>query len=142
MARNKGQRAERLVIGILQPVVTKVYIAAEISTILIPQLERNLMQSNKGGYDIAGLEWLALEVKHQETLNLNSWWEQTLLQSSKLTHKGKTKIPVLFYKQNNRAWKIRMYGYLDLGSRRVKCPADITLESFMVWFEERVKMEM
>ena len=72
-SREKGKRAEREVVKLLQPVVTKVYQEAGKE---IPLLERNLMQSHKGGHDIVGLEWMALEVKHHETLQISQWWEQ------------------------------------------------------------------
>lgn len=79
MSRNKGQRGEREVVKLLQPIVDKVYGSLGLTP---PVLERNLMQSHKGGFDIAGLHWMALEVKYQETLNVGMWWNQTLAQAN------------------------------------------------------------
>ena len=138
MAKNfaqcKGQRAERQVIQLLQPVVNEVYEAAGKEP---PELMRNLMQSNKGGFDIAGLEWLALEVKHQETLHLNAWWLQCVEQGN-----GKRE-PILFYKQNNVKWQIMMFGRLvPGGSTNVRAPCIISIESFMLYFKYRLEHEV
>lgn len=78
MSRNKGQRGEREVIKLLQPTVTRCYMEKGLD---VPSLERNLMQSRAGGFDIVGLEWMALEVKRQEVLNVNLWWKQTCAQA-------------------------------------------------------------
>jgi hypothetical protein len=125
-ARDKGQRGEREVIQLLQPVVIKVHAALGLPP---PALERNLMQTNKGGYDIVGLEWMALEVKRQENLNLKIWWDQSMSQ----TKPGQ--ITVLIYRKNNVRWRVMMNGYLDCGNKRIKCPVDISLDAFMIWFE-------
>src|SRR5438045_4158293 len=74
MSRNKGKRAERQVIDLLQPIVDHCYKEAGLKPLL---LQRNTVQSDQGGFDIIGLEWLALEVKHQEILNVDAWWQQT-----------------------------------------------------------------
>jgi hypothetical protein len=73
MGLNKGKRAEREIVGLLQPVVNAVYAAAGITP---PLLQRNTLQSDRGGYDIVGLDWFAPEVKRCETLSLRTWWEQ------------------------------------------------------------------
>ena len=136
-ARSKGQRAERAVIKLLQPIVDMVFegIGREA-----PDLERNLIQSHKGGYDIVGLDWLALEVKHQETLHLNDWWNQTVDQSRRNITLNRE--AVLIYKQNRTKWRVMMWGHLPLGERKVRCRVDIDLESFLLWFEHRLKMEV
>lgn len=132
-SREKGKRAEREVVKLLQPVVNKVYEKVGKEP---PQLERNLMQSHKGGHDIVGLEWLALEVKHHETLNVLVWWEQTKKQA------GQTRLPVLIYKQNRVKWRVLMFGYLPAGEERVRCPCDVSLEAFLVFFEKRLTSEV
>lgn len=78
MSRNKGQRGEREVIALLQPTVDRLYVQAGYPT---PILARNLSQSREGGFDIAGLEWLAIEVKYQENENVKGWWEQACRQA-------------------------------------------------------------
>lgn len=126
-ARDKGQRGERAVIAMLQPVVTAAYQARGLEA---PTMARNAMQSRFGGHDVVGLAWLALEIKNQETLHLPAWWEQTKEQATPY------QVPVLFYKVGRGAWRVRMYGRLAIcDNRRVKCPVDIAVEDFMVWFE-------
>ena len=145
-SRNKGMNGEREVIHLLKPIVDKVYKkhAAEI-----PLLERNTLQCNQGGSDIAGLFWLALEVKRQERLNLLDWWEQSL-QSTKA---GQT--TVLLYRQDRGKWRAQLHGALVLNlqhvdnlsndlvlQRAVITKVDITIEDFLAWFENKVEYEL
>jgi hypothetical protein len=138
-ARAKGQRGEREVVALLQPVVTKVYHAAGLPA---PELERNLMQSRKGGYDIVGLDWFALEVKRHENLGLSGireWWEQCTRQAAE----GQE--AVLFYRPNRLHWLIKMYGYLCVGPNggyRVRSPVTVDLPTFLMWFELRLTRDL
>ena len=132
-SQDKGKRAEREIVKLLQPVVTKVYLAAGKEPI---SLERNLMQSHKGGYDIEGLDWMAPEVKHHETLQVNSWWQQTIRQA------GKDRVPVLFYRQSRRPWSVRLRVNLPLAKSRITMPGDISMEAFIIWFERRLTEEV
>jgi len=133
MSRNKGQRAEREVCKLLQPVVNQVYTAKGLEP---PALERNLMQTRNGGYDIAGLEWLALEVKHHETLQITQWWCQTKQQSK--VHQT----PVLIYRQNRVKWRVMMFGALPAGDKQVRAPVDIALDAFLVWFKIKLEFQV
>lgn len=128
-ACSKGKRGEQEVVRLLQPIVDKVFEARGLDPV---KLFRNKNQSALGGYDIDGIDWLALEVKRQENLNLNGWWKQAVKQASI------GQVPVLIYKQNFKKWKIQMFGYLDCGGERVKTKVEISLEAFLVYFE--VKM--
>jgi hypothetical protein len=146
MAKNfaqcKGQRAERAAIELLQPVVNDIYSSLGMEQV---KLQRNTMQADGGGSDIAGLEWLALEIKHQETLHINQWWDQCVGQ---VKHKVKNGIeyqqePVLFYKQNNVKWRVMMYGLLTTGgNQNIRCPVDITMESFLLYFRHKLMKEL
>lgn len=98
-SREKGKRGEREVVHILQAVVNEVY--GEKA----PRIQRNTLQSDKGGYDLVGLEDFAIEVKRHEKLNVKAWWKQTLRQA-------KGKFPVLFYRQNSVPWSVM---YIDDG---------------------------
>lgn len=143
-SQQKGKRAERAAIQLLQPVVDTCYARRALKP---PTLARNSMQSRFGGHDIVGLEWLALEIKHQETLQLKAWWDQTVAQAIK--HKqsiGKTYNrpiePVLMYKANNVRWQVRMRGYLPAGPKRIKTPVDISIDAFLIWLEHRLAHEL
>ena len=84
-SKNKGANAEREV-------------AAIILAATGVEVKRNLEQTRGGGYDLVGIDWLAIEVKRQEKLALPAWWRQTLAQSEP------DKIPCLVYRQNRKAW--------------------------------------
>lgn len=141
-ARAKGQRGEREVVKLLQPVVNRVYAQYGLAVV---DLERNLMQSLKGGYDIIGLDWLALEVKRHEKVShgmsgMEGWWTQTVRQA---VDGGRE--PVLVYRPNSTAWRVQMLGYLCVGANggyRVKTKVDIDLQSFMLWFDLKLNREL
>lgn len=135
MAKNKGARGEYEAIALLQPVVNKVYGEFGIDP---PRLLRNLEQviNRFGRYDICGVDWLAIEVKRQETLSVNSWWEQAKNSANS------TQEPVLIYRQNSRKWRVVMFGYIPAGERKVRCPVEINLPPFLIWFETRLREEL
>ena len=99
-------------------------------TTLKPELKRNLQQTESGGYDVIGLPWMALEIKHQETLNLNAWWEQTERQCKS------GQIPILAYRQNRKPWRVRMKGTPLPSINGMNCIVDIDLMSFLNWFHK------
>lgn len=138
-ARAKGQRGEREVVKLLQPVVNRIYGEHGLAVV---DLERNLMQSRNGGYDIVGLDWLALEVKRHEKViqsGVNGWWAQTLRQCQA----GQE--PVLFFRPNQLQWTVRMLGYLCIGpngGQRVRSTVTVDIATFMVWFELRLRYEL
>jgi len=139
-SRNKGQRAEREVCDLLQPLVDKVYSEFGYVGVQVPKLKRNLAQTQDGGYDVSGLVWLSLEVKHQEKLQVDLWWQQTLDQT------GAGQTSVLFYKQNRVKWLVRIECWVPVGSSfaegHIRCPGDIKLEAFLVYFEHRLRLEL
>jgi len=132
---NKGKRGEREVIKLMEPVLHGVYADAGLLDEL-PKMQRNTLQSDDGGFDIVGLEWLALEVKYQEQFNLNAWWDQTKRQCRK-GHE-----PVLIYRKNNVKWRVRMFGYLPAGAKRIRTVCDISVDAWLVWLRERVIAEL
>ncbi len=131
-SRNKGQRGEREVIKLLQPVVTKVYQRHGLTP---PVLERNQNQSNLGGSDMVGLAWLSLEVKYHEVLQIASWWNQAKKQAE-----GRE--PILIYRRSRLRWRVVMYGHLPVGERAIRTPVDITVDAFLVYFEHRIAAEL
>ena len=131
---NKGKRGEREVVRVVQPVISEIYSGMGLEP---PSIERNLNQSRKGGYDIAGLDWLALEVKYQEQENLSGWWKQCKDQA------GPNQEPVLLWRRNGGKWRCRMFGHLDAGGiYKVRCPVDIGLEAFLLYLKLRIKKEL
>lgn len=131
--KQKGAKAERDVIAILQPVANQVCDELGVTRV---ELIRNLNQSRAGGYDIEGVDWMALEVKHQTQDGRTQWWEQTKRQA------GENQEPVLFYKLTGTRWRVRMFGRLQIGKQFVRCPVDIDPEAFVAYFRLRLKKEL
>lgn len=133
-AKNKGANGEREVIGLLQPIIDSVFgldlEADEVNglgrfELGVPELRRNLEQVRSGGHDVEGIPWLAIEVKRQEQLGINNWWEQTIRQA------GEKALPVLIFKQNRKKWRVMMYGSIE---GLLKARVEISLEDFKEWF--------
>lgn len=104
MSRNKGQRGEREAAALLMKWAAEVVGMLREYGYEVPDVElvRNLNQArvgSDGSYDLVGLDWLALEVKRQEALNVNAWWDQTVRQC------GEGQVPLLMYRQNNQRWR-------------------------------------
>ncbi|SFV90172.1 hypothetical protein MNB_SV-4-1288 [hydrothermal vent metagenome] len=64
MQRNKGRRAEQLIVNRLKEHG-------------FDRAARNLSQTRDSGYDITGLEPFAIEIKDHKKLNVSQWWQQT-----------------------------------------------------------------
>ncbi len=132
MGLMKGKRGEREVIQLLQPILEEVYQQVGRDD-EVPKLKRNLMQSAEGGFDIIGLEWLALEVKFHETPQVSTWWEQCKRQATC----GQE--PVLIHRKSRAPWRVRMFGVLPLpDGTKVRCPVDISVDSFLVYVRHRL----
>lgn len=126
MSRNKGKRGEREIIDLLQPVVNEVRAHFGLPELI---LKRNTLQSDRGGSDIAGLPWLAAEVKLHAKLQPTQWWKQTQVQAE--AHQ----VPVLFYRMDRqRSWTVRMMGSVFVGSRELVDVMDFSMEHFLRWF--------
>lgn len=131
---NKGKQGEREAIKFLQPTINKVYESFGMDTV---ELFRNQNQSALGGYDIDGLPWIALEIKRQETLNMNAWWAQV----NKAAREGQ--VPVVMFRQNRKQWRFLMPSWLHTGgSGHMMARAEVTKEAFLEWFEQRLRYEV
>ncbi len=131
--RNKGKSGEREVVNLLKPVVNKVY---EERGLEPPVLFRDTNQSAKGGYDIGGIDWLALEVKRQEVLCINKWWEQTVRQA------GPGQIPVLFYRQSRKPWRVVTQGYLEARRGAVGLRVELSSGEWLGWLESALNSRL
>lgn len=127
LAVTKGKVAERAVANLLNPIIAA---ACEREGVEVCKLARNLKQTQVGGFDLDGLDWIAIEIKHHKTVAINSWWEQTLRQATN------GRIPVLIWKQNGQKWRVRMNGQVALlEGQSVRATVDISLDCFLSWFE-------
>ena len=140
----KGKRAERAVASMLNPIVERVCLEQGVDPL---RLCRNLRQSQQGGYDLDGLDWIAIEIKHHKVVALGSWWVQTLRQAGRDLAAQPivgmvTREPVLIWKQHGGKWNVRMLGLLEIETgRRLRTAVDISWDAFVVWFEKRCEVE-
>jgi len=106
-------------------------LARLINEILPLDAKRNLTQVRDGGADI-NLEGLCVEVKRQETLNLNTWWDQVCRAAD-----DSGGVPVLAYRQNRRPWNFVLPGYLLVPgcSGRLTMDADTFAAFLEHWFD-------
>jgi hypothetical protein len=137
-SRTKGANAERQVVHLLQPIINEEYAIAGIEP---PMLQRNQMQSHMGGYDIVGIDWIALEVKFYKQITdakVAQWWKQCVDQASN------GELPILIYRQNQGRWHIRMFASLPLApsAKHIVAPAIVSVESFILWFRYKLKVEL
>lgn len=88
-SRTKGQVGEREVCKLL-------------GEALGVSLDRNLDQVRNGGCDIV-YEHFAIEVKRQEKLQIDKWWEQCVRQA-----KAIEKHPILVFRRNRESWRVLM----------------------------------
>jgi hypothetical protein len=129
-ARNKGQRGEREVIGLLQAQVNAIRYRYGLQQLT---LQRNTLQAHQGGTDIHGVPGFAFEVKFQENQNVPAWWRQTLAQAERLGG-----VPVLFYRATRQPWTVMMRAYVNTPKDRDQIEIDVTItfDDFMSWFRE------
>jgi hypothetical protein len=143
MSRTKGQSGEREVIDLLQPTLDAVVRGHGLDPNNFP-IQRNTVQSDRGGSDLTGLPGLAIEVKRCETLAIESWWEQCTEQAMGPRMIGFRAVPVLFYRRNRTPWRVRMLGHCggNLGGGKdpgvlplTPAVVDVSLDDFLKWFE-------
>lgn len=134
MSKTKGANGEREVAKLIQPIVDKVYAEKGLPS---PAIQRNLTQTRGGGFDLDGLDWLAIEVKRCEQLQVNKWWEQALRQA------GKSRVPILIYRQNRMRWSVYMRVRLKVGDGLgYLTRGEVSLEAFLSWLEKRLRHEL
>lgn len=138
---DKGKGGEREVAKLLNAVIQEVLRAQQWSPEAIKAAEqcvqRNQNQSAVGGADLANVFGLAVEVKRQETLSVNSWWAQCCASAAR-----NREFPVLIFRQNNKAWRIVLPVSVPLphpneGSAwdtEIGMRAEISKEDFLKWF--------
>lgn len=97
------------------------------------EMERNLVQTRGGGYDVTGVHWLALEVKRQENLAVPSWWRQAVRQATG------SQIPVLMWRQSRRPWQFRIrVEVLHRPSSVSVLDVDLAEEQAKEWFQREL----
>lgn len=133
-SKQKGKRGEKEVIEILTGALNE--LSSLVDTHKLPILRQS---ATAKGHDLNGVEGLAIEVKRQETLHLDKWWQQASEQAELMLKKtGRTHQPVLIYKQNRKAWRVRMQVQLPYENGVHFVIGEISMEDFLRWFKSHV----
>lgn len=130
--RTKGQNGEREAIRLFELWASPVTTALALSEL---KLSRNLDQTRIGGYDVLGLDWMALEVKRQEKLSIPMWWRQCCSQADA------SQVPVLAYRQNRGPWRFRLRppGLAHCGQiATYKIALDLDVDNMRTWFQHEL----
>ncbi len=137
--RTKGAEGERQVYKMLNAIIVEVMTGLAFPPEEIEKaskmVQRNQNQTAVGGCDLTNTFGMAIEVKRQETLAIPEWWRQTVKSAEQ-----NNELPVLMFKQNNRPWRIRTYGFLHApgmnnGWTSVQGVVEIDEPTFKNWFK-------
>lgn len=131
MGQNKGKRGER---EIKDAFVLCMQQAEQATGVwgVSEKVKRNTTQSDRGGDDIVGIPLLSIEVKRQEALSINTWWQQCC-KSAQADHL----MPVLIYRQNRKSWRVVTYNLLchpeySKANYWVRC--EMAFDDFLAWY--------
>ncbi len=129
--RAKGQEGEREVARAMNSIVETVLTKHGITLPDKPIVQRNQNQSAVGGSDLTNPFHLAVEVKRQEQLSVNTWWKQCCTAAI-----ADGAVPVLVYRRNKQAWSVVMLVDVALGdgSHVSGVRAEIAWDAFLQWF--------
>lgn len=130
--RQKGAGGEREIADDLNVIVNSIYADMGLGLPPKPVVQRNQNQSAVGGKDLVGTFGLAIEVKRQEALSINTWWKQCATSALELEEK-----PVLLFRQNGKKWRCIMLVDLpiqDDGRAFVTVRAEIEYDAFKSFF--------
>lgn len=140
--RQKGQQGEREIADMLNLIVYTVMKELDYSEDECLKgfntVQRNQNQSAVGGNDLTNCFGLSIEVKRQEQLSVNTWWAQCLAAAER-----NNEMPVLMYRQNRKAWRIRTFVWVNLpGAKHIRILGEFDIDSFKNWFAEWVKLKL
>jgi hypothetical protein len=137
--RQKGFDAERDIANDLNIIVHLVHNELGLPPPLKPVIQRNQLQSAVGGKDLVGTFGLAIEVKRQEALSINTWWAQCVKSAHELNE-----VPVLLFRQNKQKWRCILDTDLAFinSSKSLRVRSEISYEDFKAWFKVLVRNEL
>ncbi|WLY87245.1 hypothetical protein [Vibrio phage vB_VibM_83AMN] len=131
--RTKGQTGEREIAKFFNDIYAEVY---EELGMTLPEkdiAQRRQNQSAVGGSDLDNTCGYSVEVKRQEKLAINTWWDQCVVSA-----KEDKNLPVLMYRQNNKKWRVVLYMYnmrLFESEAVTYHRAEISLDDFRIIFK-------
>lgn len=136
--RAKGAGAEREIADDLNYIIHTLYKELGIEGQPWAIVQRNQNQSAVGGKDLTGTFGLAIEVKRQEALSINTWWAQCVKSAEDLGE-----VPVLLFRQSKQKWRcITMVRVPLPDNAYVTARAELDYESFKSWFRSWVQRKV
>lgn len=136
--RQKGQEGEREIQRALEPIIRKLMTDGRFPLPDKPIVQRNQNQSAVGGSDLSNTFGLAIEVKRQEQLSINTWWKQC-----ETAAKDNGEHPVLLYRQNGKKWRCVTLVWLPLhNGTQQQARAEMDWDTFLGWFEQWVRLKL
>lgn len=121
MSKNKGKRGEQNFAEFLNNTLG----------ITDPLAKIKSMHHDQGA-DQLHVQGLAIEIKRQEILLVDKWWDQACIQADKYGL-----LPVLAYRQNRKKWSVCIPAYLLC--LQFKGYVTLTEDVFQQWLLEWVK---
>ncbi len=140
--RTKGAEGERQVYKMLNDIIVGVMLALEFPADEVEKaktmVQRNQNQSAVGGNDLTNTFGMSIEIKRQEQLSVNTWWQQCVTAA-----KRNNELPVLMYRQNRKPWRVRTLGFLHAPSKdgswtSVQAVVEFDEATFKTWFQSWV----
>jgi hypothetical protein len=141
-SRVKGQVGEREVVHKLNAIIEQVLGAYDWHEDVVNAarkcIQRNQNQSAVGGSDLNGVFGLAVEIKRQENVQIEKWWEQCTEQAAR-----NAEHPVLLYRKNHQPWRCVTLGHAPLpGGRISSMRVQFEEDAFSTWFYQWVYYKM
>lgn len=141
--RTKGATGEREIANALNDILYEVLAELGMDKPDAPIIQRNQNQTAVGGKDLTNTFDLAIEVKRQEQLSVNTWWAQCVRSAERNKEK-----PVLIYRQNRMSWRVVMMVGIPLpgvngsGMSIMNVRGEISWENFLTWFRTYSKRKL
>jgi len=137
--RQKGANGERELANELNAIVVQLLTKHGIPVPDKPVIQRNQNQTAVGGNDLSNCFGIGIEVKRQEQLSVNKWWEQCVKSCAK-----NQEFPVLIYRQNKQAWRVVMHCWVQLpvGSVAMMARGEVSWQFFLHWFHNWVDQKL
>jgi hypothetical protein len=133
-SKQKGKRGEKEFNEVLRSALGQFTIAearalgiahTDLSVLFNPQVHAQCADS----FQVSGL---AIEIKRQETLQIEKWWQQACVQADR-----HGLVPVLAYRQNRKEWSVCIPAYLLIFG--LNGYITLTEEVFIKWLFEWTK---
>lgn len=141
-AQNKGKEGEREIARALNSIIRDCLLAHGLPLPDRDVVQRNQNQSAVGGNDLSNCFGLSIEVKRQEQLSINTWWQQTVKAAQ-----ANDETPVLIFRQNRKPWRVVTMVWLPLPAENgswasTSVRAEFDWDTFLAWFKQWVDRKL